>query len=49
MHRHAIDNEFAFLDGLQAVDTTNQGTLARSTRTADHDDFSLVNLQIDVV
>ena len=31
MHRHAIDNEFAFLDGLQAVYTTNQGTLARTT------------------
>ena len=35
MHRHAVDDEFAFLDGLQAIDTANQGAFSRSCNTGD--------------
>jgi hypothetical protein len=49
MDHHAVHDELTLLNGLQAVDTTNQGTLARTTWTADHHHLPLSNLQIDLI
>ena len=45
----ALDENFARVDGLQAVDGAAHGRLARARGADHHDDFAAVDREIDVV
>src|SRR5215471_7028298 len=46
--RHSVDNDLAALEILNPVDTAQQGRLARTGRSTDHNALAATDLEIDV-
>jgi hypothetical protein len=44
-----IDNDLPFLDRLQLIDAADQGRFPRAARPANHNHFSRLNAQVDII
>ncbi len=44
----AVYNDAAFLNGLQLIDTTDEGRLPRARRTANNNAFTASDIQINI-
>jgi len=46
---HAVNNQFSLIDGFKFVDGPYQGGFSRTGRAADHHDFTLLDMEIDII